>query len=167
MSIAAHCITNLKQLQTILEKLSNEQYARPLEILSNSSIGAHVRHILEFYICLIRKDQKGICYDKRDRNKRLEEDRSYCLQMIPAIISPLETCIADQKLLLSSNFSEKSDEVVELKTSLFRELAYCLEHSVHHEAIIKIAINSLCHEIEMVETFGVAASTVRFNNSYI
>ena len=165
MSIASHCINNLKQLQTILEKLSNEQYARPLEILSNSSIGAHVRHILEFYICLIRRDKHGISYDRRDRNKRLEEERSYCLQMIPATISTLETYKTDQELVLFSNFSEKSDEVIELNTSLFRELAYCLEHSVHHEAIIKIAINSLCHEIEMVETFGVAASTVRFNNN--
>ena len=165
MSIASHCVENLKQVQTILEKLTNEQYARPLEILSNSSIGGHVRHILEFYICLMRKDHTEISYDKRDRNKRLEEDKSYCLQMIPSIISTLETYRADQELVLFSNFSETSDEVIELTTSLFRELAYCLEHSVHHEAIIKIAINSLCNEIDMIETFGVAASTVRFNNN--
>lgn len=167
MSIASHCVHNLKQLQTILEKLTNEQYARPQEILSKSSIGAHVRHILEFYICLIRRGKTQISYDNRDRNKRLEEERSYCLQMIPAIISTLETCKTDQELLLLSSFSVKSDEVkvIKLKTSLFRELAYCLEHSVHHEAIIKIAINSLSNEVEMIETFGVAASTVRFNNN--
>jgi hypothetical protein len=165
MSIVSHCVNNLKQLQTIIEKLTNEQYARPLKVLSNASIGAHVRHILEFYVCLIRRDQVQINYDKRDRNKRLEEERSYCLQIIPVIISTLETYKTDHQLLLMSNFSEKSDEVIELKSSLFRELAYCLEHSVHHEAIIKIGINSFCHEIEMIETFGVAASTVRFNNN--
>lgn len=165
MDIALHCVDNLKQLQAILEKLNNEQYSRPLNILTNSSIGAHVRHILEFYICLIRKERNEINYDKRDRNKRLEEDRSYCLQMIPAIISTLETYKDDHEILLRSNFSETSEEVIELKTSLFRELAYCLEHSVHHEAIIKIAINSLCNEIDMIEKFGVAASTVRFNNN--
>jgi uncharacterized damage-inducible protein DinB len=165
MNIALHCVDNLKQLQKIIENLTDEQYAHPQEILSCSSIGAHVRHILEFYICLIRADKIQISYDTRDRNKRLEEEKSYCLQMIPAIISTLETYKTDQEFLLFSNFSEKSDEVIKLKTSLFRELAYCLEHSVHHEAIIKIAIQPFSNEVGMMETFGVAASTVRFNTN--
>jgi hypothetical protein len=45
---------------------------------------------------------------------------------------------------------------------LFRELAYDLEHSIHHQAIIKIAMKNLNSEYALNENFGVARSTIRF-----
>jgi hypothetical protein len=48
MHIQHTLISTLSQLERILSKLSNEEYGRQLEILSNASIGQHTRHIIEF-----------------------------------------------------------------------------------------------------------------------
>ncbi len=44
-----YCKQNLLELKELLQKLSEEQYSRPSEILSGASIGQHLRHVLEFY----------------------------------------------------------------------------------------------------------------------
>jgi len=162
MNILKYNRDNLLIIRSLIQSLSEYQYNEPIEILSGSSIGAHVRHILEFYICLIRNSNNVISYDERERNQRIETERAFALTAIDTIILKLDELKEDRAISLKSDFSSDGTDPSFFITSLFRELGYCLEHSIHHEALIKVGIKSINSEGILVNNFGVAPSTVRY-----
>ena len=165
MNITKYNQENLRTIQALIETMSDEQFKEPLDILSGASIGAHVRHILEFYICLLRANSTDtLCYDDRERNQRIENDRSLALVTVNNIRLTLEEIKSDRNMKLKSDFSASGGDVLLLDTSLFRELAYCFEHSVHHEALIKVGTKHLLNDSVLIENFGLAPSTVRHRN---
>jgi hypothetical protein len=166
MNIVKYNRDNLMVIRSLVVAIGEYQYREPIDILSGASVGAHVRHILEFYICLLRENHGNvISYDERERNQRIETERGFALVAIDNIILKLNEIKSDQAIALKSDFSPEGNESMLLDTSLFRELGYCLEHSVHHEALIKIGVKSLQHEEILVRDFGVAPSTVRHHSS--
>ncbi|MCK5730569.1 MAG: hypothetical protein KAH68_05815, partial [Draconibacterium sp.] len=44
---------NLMQIKQLLESIKTENYRQQIDTLSNSTIGQHIRHILEFYRLLV------------------------------------------------------------------------------------------------------------------
>ena len=67
------CIENLQVLKRILQRLDDTQYDAPLQVLSNATIGQHVRHVLEFYLCLLNSVESGsVNYDNRQRDLALQ-----------------------------------------------------------------------------------------------
>lgn len=150
------CIANLAEHQELLLKLSDKQYQHQSELLSGASIGQHLRHVIEFYDCLLNglSDQK-INYEKRARSLELENNRRTAINKISSI--------KEQLLLLELNsrlYLEIEDLIID--SSVQRELYYNLEHSIHHQALIKVGLKeqNLGH---MVSTdFGVAPSTLKY-----
>lgn len=158
-----HCKNNLNDLRELLEKLNQDDYISPCEFLSGASIGQHFRHILELYNCLINGLEKGsICYDDRKRDILLETCKDFAIETINEIDGNIEK-MEDKQLTLIGNYSlvESNNNI---QTSVFRELAYNLEHSIHHQALIKVGVKELGKIHLITETFGVAASTIRFKN---
>ncbi|TAG65626.1 MAG: DinB family protein, partial [Runella slithyformis] len=51
------------------------------------------------------------------------------------------------------------------QTTLSRELVYIAEHAIHHLAILKIALRAHFPDIALPVHFGVAYSTVQYQNS--
>jgi hypothetical protein len=168
MILVNHNIKKLQEIIFILEQHSNELYTSPQEIFNGASIGQHFRHIIEFYICL-EKGAKGqvICYDERERDLRLENNPEFAVNSIKNIIGNLAKINADLALKLKANYqstiSEGENNSLFIHSSLLRELAYALDHTVHHLAIINIALKEE-ESINLPVNFGVAASTVRFKN---
>ena len=118
-------------------QLSNKQYSHEVQLLSGATIGKHVRHILEFYQTVIHGlETKIINYDKRKRKLLMENDTEIAIQNIDLIDSGLAMVMEDESLILVGNFSSLEGEENRIKTTLFSELAYCLEHSIHHQALI-------------------------------
>lgn len=159
-------LQNLNQLKNILTQINNNDLCKKLPVLSYSSIGMHIRHVLEFYTCLIEARQtKIINYDSRKRNTELENDIDICVFSIDDIIKNINTFNDDEELTLIADYSkdENKKEAITLKTSLYRELLYNIEHCTHHMAIIKIGLKALEKEISINEGFGVASSTIRNN----
>jgi hypothetical protein len=154
---------HLNQLKTMVDTLTDEEYRLPLPILDGSSIGMHVRHILEFYLCLFNSIEKGeLCYDKRPRDTEMEVSRNKCLQTINLIIQRMHRNINDLPISLKSDLSlDLMKKEILLDTTYYRELLYNLEHLVHHSAIIKIGAKSLGSPKNIDESFGVALSTIR------
>jgi uncharacterized damage-inducible protein DinB len=156
---------NLQEIKEMVSAISTENYSSYLPVLSGS-IGQHVRHILEFYQCLIKSVHTGIvCYDDRERNQLLESSREFVLQTIDDIQDQILSLVKDRKLMVRSNHSPYSDADDIHQSSLFRELSYCLEHSIHHMAIIKIGINQLPGIVPISEHFGIAPATLRYNSN--
>ncbi|MBV6442625.1 MAG: hypothetical protein EPGJADBJ_04344 [Saprospiraceae bacterium] len=158
-----YCKQNLFELKELLQNLSEEQYSRPSEILSGASIGQHFRHILEFYYCLIEALETGIVnYDNRKRNKQIETNPSAAKTAIDNIISVLDSGMECTDLTLQGSFGVMGDQVVSIRSSVYRELAYNLEHSIHHQALIKVGLKEQGMECLIGPGFGVAPATVRF-----
>lgn len=151
---------NLKIIRDLVRKIGDDEITQPLEILHGSSIGQHIRHILEFYICLTKK-KETVCYDKRERNLRLETNRPTIVQTIDELITALSENQIDNEIKVLMSFDTEQANFTPFTSSYFRELAYCLEHTVHHSAIIKIALTEKFKHIPVPNQFGVAYSTLR------
>lgn len=153
---------NLTQLSNVLLQFSEAQFTQPLNIYNGSTIGMHVRHVVEFYECLLSALSTGeVNYDLRKRNQLLECFPEACLNSIQDILVKIMELTTDVTLKLSANYSISSDEPITLTTTFFRELLYNIEHTVHHLAIIKMGIAELGNNIAYDENFGVASSTIR------
>jgi len=158
-----YCETNLKEISLLLQQMEQQNYIKPLDFLSAASIGQHVRHILEFYQCLLAAEQTGVVnYDSRERNLTLETDTDFAQQQIEEIIHSLTKINFTQPIEMEGNYTHKKDANTSISTTFGRELAYCLEHSIHHQALIKIGLKELKLEQLISENFGVAPATIRY-----
>lgn len=156
----------LQQLKAVLLQLSPYQYAKPLSILSQSSIGMHARHIIEFYICLLAQVDKGvICYDKRERDIQLESKIDFTLQTVTKVLAELRNLDANKNLQLSINTALVGTEKKSCTTSLERELIYTTDHSIHHLALVKIGIQCNYPNVILSPDFGIAPSTIRYQTA--
>lgn len=152
-------IAVLKQLNDLLNQLSDIEYARPLDLISQNTIGKHVRHILEFYTCLLTGiENKSVDYDARERNLDIENYTQKAVETSYFIAEKLKNL--DQKSELEL-FATLPHERVKLTTTIQRELLYVLEHTIHHFAIIKIAIKNEFPHIQVANEFGVAYATLQ------
>lgn len=161
-----HCIQNLWQIKDLICQMKEEDYSKKLNVLSGSSIGQHIRHILELYQCLL---EGSICnevnYDKRKRDLKLENDPSFALNFIDKITDKLTHLEGDKMLTLFGSFTADSANNTAILTSVYRELAYNLEHSIHHQAMIKIGLEAMGLSFLVDSYFGLAPATIKYQNS--
>lgn len=149
---------NFLEITNLLDQLEESEYNYCHEEI-NATIGEHVRHIIELYQSLIDNYDTGIVnYDKRNRNLLIQTSIDHAKNAIDYILNHIE--LPNKELLLeqgtiATNFS--------IKTNYFRELVYNLEHSIHHQALIKVAIIKY-PSIKLVENFGIAKSTIEYKN---
>lgn len=158
-----YCKENLKEIKSLLNSLNDEQYVFKSQLLSGASIAEHTRHILEFYLCLMNGFSSGVVnYDKRERDLKLQSDIGFAVFTIDKICSNLNFIINDKKMILAGNFASSEVEIKQIETSSTRELAYCLEHSIHHQALIKIGLLEMNLGGLIDDNFGIAAATIRY-----
>lgn len=163
MNLKQASVNILNQLKDVFDRLSDAEFTSPVELLSGSSVGQHFRHIVEFYHCLTKGNPVGIVnYDKRDHDKTIERDRVIALAFLGNIIERIEDADDEKRLILHISYDTNSDTSIEIGTNFNRELAYNIEHAVHHMAIIKIGIQAINKNFEFPENFGVAVSTVKY-----
>jgi uncharacterized damage-inducible protein DinB len=164
LSIAATRI--LGQLTEVVSQIRDADFSKSSPTLSGSSIGAHIRHTLEFFLCFETGYEKGVVnYDKRPQDRLMETNKDIALATIRRVYDFVSTVTESKRLKLETGYHLATDEYVSVDTNAMRELVYNIEHAVHHMAIIKIAIHELAPYIRLGPEFGVAASTVRFNMS--
>lgn len=151
------------QLRESLALLNRDQYIHPSRLLSNASIGQHVRHVAELFLCLLNGYETGIVnYEKRERDYRIETDLVFALDVLKLIDRLLDR--QDKSLLLEVNCDLLSDTLQNINTNYYRELLYNLEHTIHHMALIRIGIEEVS-DIILPEGFGVAPSTIKYRKA--
>lgn len=149
-------IDSLSLYQQLLNQLSPLQFSQPLPILGHATIGQQLRHVLEFYDCVLFA-HPIICYDNRPRNQKLEENPTAAQQKIKELLNQLELSDLNQSIPLSYCLGT---EVQMLSTTIERELLYCLDHSIHHAAIIRIGLQQCFDDVVIPPNFGFAYSTL-------
>jgi uncharacterized damage-inducible protein DinB len=166
MNLNKACTNILAQLSDFVEQLSEFDFSKPSPTLSYATIGQHLRHTLEFFICFERGYGSGIInYDKRSHDVLIETDKFIALSTITRIGSFIESLGEEKGLMLEVGYDSDTDEFITIKTTAHRELAYNIEHAVHHMAIIKIGIREVAPYVKLSPDFGIAASTIRYKEN--
>ncbi|MGZ0015181.1 DinB family protein [Yeosuana sp. AK3] len=157
-----YCQENLNEIKQVLLKLTNEQYTFPSSTLFGATIGQHIRHILEFYQSVFNGlESKLINYDNRERNLLIETNTQIAIQLIDDICDKLKQNTKDANFILEGNFCAEEGKQLQINTSFLRELGYCLEHSIHHQALIKVGLLEVNCINFIDDTFGLAPATIR------
>lgn len=150
---------SLRELIELLNQLSQKEYSSSCAELSNATIGEHTRHILEMFQCLENQYDSGVVnYDERKRNTRIQTDTAFAIQNIVSIRQNLDK--KNKKLELLQIIE---GEEIRIESNYFRELLHNLEHCIHHQALIKVAV--LQYENVIIDrNFGVSRSTIDYRN---
>ncbi len=154
----------LNQLNNLVTSLTPTELVKPLKTLNGSTIGQHTRHILEFYVEFIHGYKSGtVCYDNRKRNTDFETSQIIISSKIGHIIGSLKDCDLSKAIKIKSNHGLKDFTNTQCDSSVLRELIYALDHTIHHLAIVKIALDIEFKHIQSSKNLGVAPSTIRHN----
>lgn len=149
----------LNDLQILISKLDKALYSKPCLGLSKATIGEHTRHIIELFQCLINHYDLGVVdYDQRKRDFAIQNDTLTAVDAIQTVANQLEKPNKEIKLIQKLN-----GEIISILSNYERELLYNLEHCVHHQALIKVALLEFNFS-EINQDFGVANSTLEYRN---
>ncbi len=152
----------IEEFKKVLKNLPAESYTKPCSALSHATIGQHTRHIIELYLCLIDGYPSAeVSYDNRKRDKRIEQEPEFALLQLQWIQEKLE--MENKALIISYELNERP---LTIESNYLREVMYNLEHAIHHEALIKVAILEFC-EMALPESFGVAPSTIQYRKQCV
>lgn len=148
---------NFIQIIELLNQLNDEEYIFCHPELSNATIGEHTRHIIEMYQSLLKSyNSRIVNYDKRERNVAIQTDKNIAIKAIDLILENLD--LENIEMTLEQGMNQITFQV---KTNYFRELLYNLEHSIHHQALVKVAVFKN-RNIQLCSEFGVAKSTIEY-----
>src|SRR5438552_13176392 len=157
---AAALVAVLDQLKAVVGCLRDDQYAmRPVGVV-DSSIGGHVRHCLDHVRALLGACDTGLLdYDQRDRGTSIESDRAAALGAIRALRNRLDMLpddILDRPIQLSV-LMNSDGRPIEVGTTVGREMASVLSHTIHDSAPISTMVKILGGWLP--DRFGYAPST--------
>lgn len=150
----------VQQLKLVVVNLPGELYTNPSDLLGGATIGQHCRHVIELFTCLLEGYESGLInYDNRKRNKFIETNIEFAAQQLQLIEQSIEQ---ENKALIISY--ELNGTEIHFESNYNREVMYNLEHTIHHEALMKVAISE--HSgYELPAEFGVAPSTLQYRMS--
>jgi hypothetical protein len=154
----------LLQASHLVASLPDHVFSEPPPGFPAHRVSAHLRHILEFYECLLEGLETGrVDYDARRRNPNIEASRVYALDVLLGLVERLravEVTNADTALLVCMEDSTATgrDDCL-LQSSVGRELQVLSSHTIHHFALI--AMTLVAHGFPVDADFGVAPSTLR------
>jgi hypothetical protein len=124
------------------------------------TIGQHVRHIIELFLCLEYGYDLGLVnYEKRKRDPVIETNKAFAADLLNEVRGGMDR--PNKILNLEACYDEGSNNPILIATNFYREIAYNLEHTIHHMALIRVGINEVA-EISLPAEFGVASSTIKY-----
>lgn len=154
----------LRQGIELLHRCSHEDYVSKAGHCFDSSVGGHIRHIIDHYHCLFEglgSAPARLDYDARGRDTTVESDPAAGI----AALERVSTALGDLDQDLHTEVLVKMDSGSDYRqhwapSTLQRELQFLLSHTVHHYALI--ATICALGGPEVPARFGVAPSTLRY-----
>jgi hypothetical protein len=148
----------LQQALELLDVIDDRVYATAPAGFAPHKAGAHLRHILEFYECLLDATGRVVDYDARKRDVTVETSREAAAARIRSLMKRLQNLLfADPNCALLVRAEDSNDFV---GSTLTRELASLSSHTIHHFALIAMTLRA--HGVTLHPDFGMAPSTLRY-----
>ena len=153
----------LEDLGSVVAGLSPEAYVARLFPNVSGSIGQHVRHCLDHVSALVSADPSScLSYDQRERGTAVETDPTQALRCIQLLRIKIAvgrwSTRLDEPICVVSTVTHGGVMLSGMST-LARELAFVLNHTIHHQAMIGVLATLLACEVP--DRFGFAPSTPR------
>ena len=160
----------LGQALELLAGMPASLYAARPAHFERGGVGAHLRHVLDHYDAFLDGLESGrIDYDARLRDPQTEIDIEVARARLQHTIARLAATFASAEIV-AGGAERKIEVAMDLGgrpggnqsssvSSLARELQYMLAHTVHHFALMAVALRFAGHEPG--PNFGVAPSTLR------
>lgn len=153
----------LVQAADLLRRLSDADFAATGGRAGRSSIGAHLRHVLDHYRAFVDGLASGrVDYEARHRDSAVEHERLLAAQEVERVTGLLgESARQGGDRALQVNLRSLVDPGAEADWSgstVKRELQFLVSHTVHHFALIRTRLVEL--GIDPGEEFGMAPSTI-------
>ena len=149
----------------LIEQVGDSLYSNASPPFMKSGVGSHFRHCIDFYTCFLSSVETGkINYLLRRRNQMVEINGSFAILEIESLIERLRrlspTDLQRQVDVILEESSGPLDSSGWSRSSVMRELQNLLSHTVHHYALIALALR--LQGFEPGEEFGVAPSTLAY-----
>jgi len=156
-------LETLRQGETLLSTISDDDYTRKLPAAFNASIGGHYRHCLDHFRSLLEAALSGdLNYDHRERGTLVERDRFAALNATRDLhngYQKLDPALFTRSLAVTCKTSYSTDGSQISSSTIGREIMYSVAHAVHHYALIGIMGGIM--GLQMPAGFGVAPSTLK------
>ncbi|MEJ0082694.1 MAG: hypothetical protein WDM78_17475, partial [Puia sp.] len=92
--------------------------------------------------CLDEGYLKGeVDYEKRKRDKQIETEKDFATDILKEISRQISK--ENKTLWLLTYYNELQEQPENISTNYFREIAYNLEHTIHHMALIRVGLREL------------------------
>jgi uncharacterized damage-inducible protein DinB len=154
----------LDELDCLLTEVAPDVYCARFATEVSGSIGEHVRHCLDHVSALLAADSSTtLSYDRRQRGTTVETDPAEAVRQILRLKRGIEawsTRSLDDTIRVTSMISPSGAAVTGWST-LARELAFVMSHTIHHQAIIAVLLAVHGHAVS--DRFGHSPSTPRRN----
>lgn len=151
----------LAQVRELLEALTDEQYVQSPVGSFQSSVGGHIRHSLDHIAALLAGFERGeVDYESRERGTPVECDRTAAIRMIESLDSRLARRMDEPptKSVRTWLMLRSDCDPVELASSIGRETAFVLSHTIHHNAMVAAMLRVM--NVEIPGRFGYAPGTI-------
>ncbi len=152
-------IRQIAELAAIVERIDDDTYVERLSDVSGT-IGAHVRHALDHIGALVEAVAAGECwYDRRTRGTDVERHRAAGLRAARRLrlaLAEIDAADLTRPIVVRVQLEQRGPEVA-VESTIERELAFLLSHTVHHNAILALLLEQA--GIAAPHRFGVAVST--------
>ena len=160
--IADALIERLASLHGAIEHLSPAEYTRPAgEAFMGATVGGHVRHCLDHVAAIVDGwGTRTLEYDRRVRGTPVEKESRAAVAEGSRLVAALrdmkgQPADAPLEVVLIVTPGQPAQRV---GSTLGRELAFALSHTIHHQATIRGVMSVRGHEIS--GQFGLAPATI-------
>jgi len=154
----------LSQGLALLDGIDEGTYSREESGPWGSSIGAHYRHVLDHFLCVIEGlwDYQ-INYDHRGRNRNIEtsvEVARFTTQELLKALQAIPAHAVQHTCAVTYSVGYGNSDTQSASSTVARELMFSVGHAIHHYAIVKL----LCslRAVTLPNEFGMAPSTLKY-----
>lgn len=157
------CTYSINQCDYLLQQITEKSYIHRSE--SASSIGAHMRHLLDRYHCFFAGLGDGsVDYDARKRDQGIQTNLEAARFAVASVARRLQDLQVKggETLRVRESVHHLSSKVV-IDSTVSRELMGLITHTTHHLAIIGMIARDLGYSLD--RDFGKAPSTLIFESS--
>ncbi len=162
------CITgnleSIDQMITFIAGLNDAEYQYSAAPWFDSSIGQHLRHIVDLFLALKdRTSPDSINYDIRRRGSPIETIRKTGLVELSDIrqwMSNISEEDIKQEISVSTEVALSSQQTETFVSSFGRELCFASSHLTHHLAIMAVIAKMAGKVVD--PTLGLAPATATF-----